>query len=294
MHPFIDSTDLIDEPQELRRQLRREGYLFLRGILPVDEVLTVRRRILEICREAGWLREGSELMDGLTDHAPVMEGADEWKPVYAKLQQLEEFHRLKLHDGVQRIMDGIFEEPSFALPMTISRIAFPNDNENGTQPHQDWLYVGGSTETVSCWAPLGDVPEEVGGLRILARSHKSGFLSPVPAPGPGGNMVEADPDLEWHQSGYRAGDLLCFNALTVHAAADNLTTDRLRISIDFRYTGESHTVANAWMRPHFHWLESGAFEWDALDKDWRDSPTARYWERLTKPIITRPHEPFKK
>jgi ectoine hydroxylase-related dioxygenase (phytanoyl-CoA dioxygenase family) len=290
MHPFIDSTDLIDDSQALRKQMRKDGYLFLRGVLPTDEVLTVRRKALEFCREAGWLVEGSELMDGLTDHAPVQEGAEEWQPVYAKLQAVEEFHRLKLGAGIRRIIENLFDEPVFALPMTISRVAFPNDNDNGTQPHQDWLYVGGSIETISCWAPLGDVPEEVGGLRILAGSHKAGFLKPHPAPGPGGNAIDVDPDLEWHQSGYMAGDVLLFNALTVHAAAENHTEDRLRVSIDFRYTGESDTVTESWMKPHYHWL-GDQFSWDALDKDWRDSPTARYWERIPK-IKTQQHQPM--
>jgi hypothetical protein len=290
LHPFTDSTDLIDDPQALRKQIRKDGYLFLRGILPTDEVLSLRKQALELCRDAGWLREGSELMDGLTDHDPVREGDEEWVPVYAKLQALEEFHKLKLNVGIHSIMEGLFEEPVFALPMTISRMAFPNDNQNGTQPHQDWLYVGGSTETISCWAPLGDVPEEVGGLRILAGSHKAGFLKPHSAPGPGGNAIDVDPELEWHQSGYMAGDVLLFKALTVHAAAENLTTDRLRISIDFRYTGESHTITEMWLKPHYSWLGPD-FMWDALDKDWRDSPTARYWERLPKIRVHQPQQP---
>ena len=57
-----------------------------------------------------------------------------------------------------KIFEGIYEEPAIAFPQTIGRIAFPRDDENQTQPHQDWIFVGGSTETISCWAPLGDIP----------------------------------------------------------------------------------------------------------------------------------------
>lgn len=99
-------------------------------------------------------------------------------PLYARVQALEAFHRFKLDENVHRLMEHLFEEPAFPLPMTISRIALPRDNENGAQPHQDWLYVGGSTGIISCWAPSGDVPLDVGGLRILAGSHKAGFLTP--------------------------------------------------------------------------------------------------------------------
>jgi len=276
---FAESNDLLSDPPALRKRLRDDGYLFLRDILPQDEILHLRRRIFEFCQEAGWLREGSDLMDGLTDHAPIREGDEEWRPVYAKLQALEAFHRLKLNETVHRIMVDIFQEPVFALPATIARLAFPRDNDNGTQPHQDWLYVEGSTETISCWAPLGDVPAEVGGLRILHASHKAGFLTPRPALGPGHNCVDVDPSLEWLQAEYRTGDLLLFKSLTVHAAAHNHTPDVIRPSIDFRYTGESHTVMNQWLEPHFHWL-GDPFSWEVLEKDWRNSPTAGYWKRL--------------
>ncbi len=290
MKHFTESNDLLENPSALRKRLRDDGYLFLRDILPKDKVLHLRRRILEFCQEAGWLKEGSNLEDALTDREPILEGAEEWRPVYAKVQALEEFHRLKLHDNVRKIMDDIFLEPVFALPMTIARIAFPRDNERGTQPHQDWLYVGGSTEIISCWAPLGDIPVQVGGLKVLKGSHKAGFLMPKSAPGPGGNTVDTDSSLEWLQTDYRTGDLLMFKSLTVHAAADNHTPDVVRLSMDFRYAGESHTITDSWLHPHFSWL-GDPFSWDVLDKDWRDSPTARYWERMPN-IKTKPHERF--
>ncbi|MDA0322273.1 MAG: phytanoyl-CoA dioxygenase family protein [Verrucomicrobia bacterium] len=279
MQPFVESNDVLDDPSALRKRLRKYGYLFIRDLLPREDVLNVRREVLEICRDMGWLREGEDLMDGLTDHAPIGEGADEWKPMYKRLQSLEGFHKLKLHENVRRLMEDLFEEPVVPLPMTISRVAFPRDNENGTQPHQDWVYVRGSMSILSCWGALGDVPIKVGGLKLLSESHKAGLLTTMPAPGPGGNIVAVDPDLEWHQSDFRAGDLLIFLPLTVHAAAENHTPDRLRISIDFRYAGESHTISQTWMQPHYHWF-GDEFSWDALDKEWRDSPTARYWERL--------------
>lgn len=284
MTPFIESDDARTDAPELRRRLRKHGYLFFRDLLPREDVLNVRRQILEICDDLGWLRDGSDIMDGLTDRDPVREGDDAWRPMYARLQTLEDFHRLKLNQNAWSLLEGIFEEPVVPLPMSISRVAFPRDNENGTQPHQDWIYVRGSMHTISCWAPLGDVPVEVGGLKLLEGSHKAGLLTPRPAPGPGGNVIDVDPELEWHQSDYRAGDVLMFTPLTVHAAAENITPDRLRISIDFRYTGESHAITASWMNPHFHWLGDD-FSWDTLDKEWRDSPTARYWERLPKVTV---------
>ena len=67
LHEFSPANDLLDRPDELRAQLARDGFLFFRGLLPRDEVLRVRRAILERCRAAGWLVEGSEVMEGRAD-----------------------------------------------------------------------------------------------------------------------------------------------------------------------------------------------------------------------------------
>lgn len=66
MKHFTKSNYLLgDPPNELRKQLRDDGYLFLRDTLPKEQVLHLRRQILEFRQEAGWLREGSALMDAL-------------------------------------------------------------------------------------------------------------------------------------------------------------------------------------------------------------------------------------
>lgn len=276
---FLVSNPLLQDPVALQRRYRREGYLFFRGLLPRAEVLEVRAAALAAAAAEGWLWPGSDPMAGLTDHVPVAEGEKAWIPVYERLQRAECFHRLKLHANVRRVMEILLDEPAWPLPMTIARLAFPRDNARQTAPHQDWLYVQGSLETISCWVPLGDVPHEVGGLKILAGSHKAGILIPRPAKGPGGNVVPCDETLPWVASEYRAGDVLLFNALTVHGARPNHTPDRLRLSMDFRWTGMSCSVVAGWMKPHFHWL-GPTFQWDSLDQDWQDASLRRYWERL--------------
>ena len=208
VQPLVESNDLLTQPSALLRRLHRDGYLFIRELLPRADVLDVRRRVLQFCQAEGWLRAGSELLEGRTDQAPIAEGEPAWEPVYEKVQACEQFHRLKLQPPVRQLMEAIFDEPTVALPMTIGRIAFPRDNARATAPHQDWLYVQGSTETITCWTTLGDVPEEVGGLQVLAGSHKAGFLIPRKAPGAGGNVVPVDPTLTWRASPYRAGDVL--------------------------------------------------------------------------------------
>ena len=53
---FTESEELLEDPPELRKRLRDDGYLFLRNVLPRQEVLALRGQVLECCRGAGWLR----------------------------------------------------------------------------------------------------------------------------------------------------------------------------------------------------------------------------------------------
>lgn len=288
LESFVESNDILNDPQTLRRRFRMEGYLLIRGLLPKDLVLDLRQRILGICDEAGWIREGTDFMEGLTDHEPIMIGEPAMLPVYEKVQKLEPFHRLKLHPNIQRVMEDLFDEPVFCIPQTIGRTVFPRDPERATQPHQDWLYVQGSTETVTGWVPLGDIPDEVGGLMLQPESHKAGFLFPQQAPGPGGHAVRVDSTLPFLSASFRAGDVLLFHSLIVHAGRPNTTPDRLRLSLDFRYVGQSHTVMEDWLLPHFNWL-GHPFTWDNLDSDWTDQSLRRYWEQMPK-MRTIPHE----
>ncbi len=281
-----ESNDILAQPDALRRRMRADGYLFLRGILPPAKVNGIRGEILAICREAGWLKAGTALDDAITDHAPIMEGEPAWVPVYGKIQRLEAFHRLPHEPAMARVMEAIFEEPVFRHPRTIGRVAFP-DNARATPAHQDYLYIQGSIDTISCWVPIGDTPGAIGGLILQPESHKAGFKVPKRHPGVGGNVIATDPGVPWLGADFRAGDALLFHSLTVHAARPATATDRLRLSLDFRNNGLSHAVSEENLLPHYSWLGS-PFTWDEIDAEW-DPGFRRYWERGPR-LRLQPHE----
>ena len=37
MEPFLDSTDIVDDGPALAGRMERDGYLFVRGLLPVEK-----------------------------------------------------------------------------------------------------------------------------------------------------------------------------------------------------------------------------------------------------------------
>lgn len=282
-----DSNDLLSRPEAMRKRMRDDGYLLFRGLIPRAEVLAVRAAVLGPCEKSGWIKAGTVLDEAVTSHAPVAEGTKEWEPAYEAIQKLESFHRLPHHPAMESLMKDLFEEPVFCLPNKICRIAFPNDNAKATPAHQDFLYIQGSTETITAWMPLGDVPAALGGLMVQPGSHKSGFYLPFKHPGVGGNAVAYDPTLPWAGTDYRAGDVLLFHSLTVHAARPSQSRDRIRFSMDFRYVGLSHSVSEENLAPHWHWL-GGPFNWDNLDKGW-DAGLRRYWEKV--PLKLTKHQP---
>ena len=55
MDPFLDSTAVVDDGVELARRMDRDGYLYLRGLLPAARLQALRLAFLEIARQAGWL-----------------------------------------------------------------------------------------------------------------------------------------------------------------------------------------------------------------------------------------------
>src|SRR6185437_7134372 len=57
MQAFIDSSGLMTDGTALANRMRRDGYLFLPGLLPRNDVAAVQRQIGEIARDAGWLRQ---------------------------------------------------------------------------------------------------------------------------------------------------------------------------------------------------------------------------------------------
>jgi ectoine hydroxylase-related dioxygenase (phytanoyl-CoA dioxygenase family) len=52
------------------------------------------------------------------------------------------------------------------------RIWFPKFTDHTTPTHQDFVHYQGSLDTLTCWAPVGDGPIELGPLAVLERSHK--------------------------------------------------------------------------------------------------------------------------
>ena len=258
--PFVESDPNMEGPA-MRAEMAERGYMFFRRAVPEDVIMNVRRQILELQREVGWLDETRDLMEGYANPAypPTVEGKAEYMAVYRKVLKLPDFHNLPAHPVLMSIANKLLDTPeAFIHPRRIGRMTFPNFVEATTPAHQDHFYIRGAVETYSCWMPLGAVPTELGGLAVWPGSHKLGFIEHTAhfEGAVGGRGVYPDelakPEAPvWHTARFEPGDALFFHAFTIHKALPNLTGNRMRLSTDNRYQRPQDPIEPGALRPHF-------------------------------------------
>lgn len=276
--PFVDSAPLLDQPAALRARAGEEGYLFFRGLLPPELLVSLRKEVLELCATHGWLDESKPRMSGIAASGLcLIEGSTpEWKVFYRGVLRLRSFHALAAEPALLGMYGKVFEEEAILHSRNICRVLFPSTSEFTTPPHQDHLYIGGTTNTWTCWMPLGDCPSELGGLAVIPGSHRWGFMKSQPGKGAGGQRVLVPEDAVWHSSPFQCGDILTFHSLTVHQGKDNQTEDRLRLSVDYRYQPVSEPIRRDSMEPH---MGGFGLTWDDIYKDWpAQDPMKYYWQ----------------
>ena len=65
--PFLDSTDVISDGSEMHIRMQRDGYLFVRGLLPTELLDSLRLKFLTIARNAGWVEKGRPLTEAFAN-----------------------------------------------------------------------------------------------------------------------------------------------------------------------------------------------------------------------------------
>jgi len=225
-----------------REQAAECGYLFFHGLVEPEVVLDLRSKALAFAEELGWLEEGSSPDDGIARRGIKLGDYDalDWIEFQRKLLPLPEFITLGEHPRVLEVLEELFGEAVMTRRGDICRVMSPGTPELTTVAHQDHFYVRGSERVWTAWIPLGDCPNELGGLAVLPGSHRRGLL-PHFGDGSGRQGVEVE-DAVWATADYQAGDVLFFNCLTVHRACPNTTADRIRISADYRYQPASEPI----------------------------------------------------
>ena len=282
------SNDIMEDAEALRERIDGEGYLFFKRLQRPEKLLKLRQQMLTVMQEGGWLIAGTDPLDGIADVSQqCTEGDVEYSDVYHQVYRLEAFHRSAHWPEVMEIMAKVVGKPVLPHPHKVARLWFPQYTAHTTPIHQDFVHFQGNFETYTCWAPIGDCPIELGGLAVLPGSHKiDKVMDHHFSLGAGSLCINTDELADnWHTTDYEVGDTLIFPALTVHKALPNLTEDRLRVSLDNRYTATDSIVSDHMLEPHLNGFNQ--LKWDDVYQDWGSDEFKYYWENLGLTVVPR-------
>jgi putative sterol carrier protein len=270
MRDLRDSSEIAHEPEQLKRRISTDGYVFFRGLLDPAPIRRLAGDLLAALQDEGWLGEGFPPED-----APLLPPARDFKNAnffggYTALQKLEYFHALPHEPALVAIMRNLLGPDVFIHPRKTGRIVWPTrmGTTPGIYPHQDFV-VEGVPDMFTTWIPFVDCPRELGGLGILVGSQNEGVV-------PRFDQVDRDDDA-WATTDYKVGDVLIFHCLTAHAALPN-ETDGLRLSGDYRWQSAADPVPADSLLPHLHGAIPG---WDELTRGWSDTRWMAAPEGLT-------------
>ena len=281
MKPFLDSTGLLDGAG-LYRRIERDGYLFIRNLLPSGDLESLRTEWLLKLEEAGWIQKGFSAAKGIADPRTFcVEPQDAYMDVLHEVYQLRSFHALQQHPQLLRLLEHMLGGAVIPHPRLIGRVIFPQREEYTTPPHQDFINIQGTQETYTAWIPLSSLTAEMGGLQIAAGSHLGGIYDFRPALGAGGLAVTESLEDAWVNSPIEQGDVIIFHSMVVHKGLPN-RGNRLRLSIDGRYQRVSDPITADSLKPH-----DRRHSWEAIYADWPAAdPLKYYWRQWDLRIET--------
>jgi ectoine hydroxylase-related dioxygenase (phytanoyl-CoA dioxygenase family) len=255
LQALTDSSDLISNAGAMRARLDEDSYLFFPGLVDRDRVTSMRRDMSATLERCGWLADGSDPTDAIPGPGARHEDVTsdrEYFVAYEAIQRLQSFHELAHDDAIVGVLTTLLGGEVLVHPRKVARMALP-ELQLMTPPHQDYRLIQGTGDVITCWLPIGDCQDDLGGLAVLRGSHRRGPLPLHESPAVTHLTVDIPFDAssaDWAGGPMNAGDVLMFHSLSVHAAKPN-RTNRLRLSADYRYQLASDPIVRSSLQPHF-------------------------------------------
>ncbi|NKB71890.1 MAG: phytanoyl-CoA dioxygenase [Candidatus Latescibacteria bacterium] len=280
MCSYLDSTDILDDGPALAQRMGRDGYLFIRGLLPGEVLEELRLQFLAIARRAGWVRADAPLQEAVADlDGFCVEPEADYMNVYHHMYKIPGFHALQHRPELLGLLERMLGGDILPHARIIGRTIFPQKEAFTTPPHQDFIPIQGTAQTYTAWFPLHAMDEAMGGLQVAAGSHRSGVYDFRPSLGAGGLEVTQDLGDSWVGGSFDQGDVLFFHSMAVHRGIPN-TGSQLRMSIDSRFQRADQPVAPGSLEPH-----SQPHTWEEIYQDWADERFQYYWRQWDLEVV---------
>ena len=274
----------------LRSRFAKDGYLFLKGLLKKNDVISFREWVFKNLKHTNLLKKGSNLKHGIMNDIVCNNKNDEnftqsgrsenllVKNQISSIVKSTKYESFCSQPLLANFIDEFIKGMSYLHKRKILRHTLPKSN-NSTPAHYDLIYLRAGTDNlITAWIPIGDIDIEEGGLMYLEGSHTQGVeiekdfsiknadLSREEQINAfNKNMTEggwiskdfrnlADKfDTKWLVADYEAGDILLHSPYLIHASTNNKSSKgRIRLSTDIRFQNVNDSIDIRWNN---HWHE---------------------------------------
>jgi ectoine hydroxylase-related dioxygenase (phytanoyl-CoA dioxygenase family) len=271
---YLTPTDPGIGVDAIRRLYEENGYVWLKGFLPRQDVIDFRGWVFGHMAKTGPIEHGTDPRDGISS-AMTPEGRDVDRCLMSLVRSVA-YEGFCAQPRLSRFMDEFLSGISYLHKRKIMRHVRPKTT-TATPAHYDLVYLrGGTSRIVTAWIPIGDIPVEMGGLTYLEGSHTIGAemerefseqnkdlsaeerISAFNRNMTEGGWVSKDlPDMaerfdtRWLVADYEAGDVMLHSPFMIHASTTNQDSQhRLRLSTDIRYQNVEDEIDARWNN---HW-----------------------------------------
>ena len=282
------------------RLLDDHGVVLLRNWVDTRPLRAAAAAIAEVLVEAGCAVEGPAVEGPAVGGATTLRpGPDAWgtltasaelRQVFRRICCVEELHGLAHQSSLLGLVGRLLGTDDVLVhPRPVCRVVAPVGHalDGPTPAHQDHANMQGSPRALVAWMALVDCPLEAGPLQVADASHRRG---PRPHSFRAGSGVATCPvedlDADWLASDLGVGDVVVFDANSVHAALEN-RSGRFRLSVDVRYQPTAEPVCQLSLGGY------GDLSWDEIYAAWdrRGAPAVggpaprHYWRDLDLSVV---------
>ena len=254
---MVRSHDILNDTSALRQRLDQDGYLYLPGFFPREDIQAARKELLRRLNAYGGIDPVHPMEDAVPSGRLSV-------PRGGLLTQNDALLNVIFSDRLMQFYARLLGGECRHYDHIWTRVVSPG---HGTPPHCDLVYMGRGTHNVmTAWIPYSDVSLELGGLMMLEKSHRQqkrlrNYLeldvdtycaNRGPYKHKGGQLSSNPVTLRekmggrWLSTSFRMGDLVTFGMKMVHASLDNAATS-YRLSTDTRYQLASEPIDPRWV-----------------------------------------------